>query len=157
MGVRIPVALVVQCDVGDHAAVDELLLTIFPEQFHLRFMIHFSWQGDDQSPGQLSVPALFRGFHAVPECRTICKTSGHMRGKQDRRFDVAALASVMLPCLIVVAVQTLAALVSSRGKSRLALAALNDADVDTIFLLNHIQIKRGVVLYKRVMRDAEDQ
>lgn len=67
MGVWVAVALVMDSDITAHSFAHKLLPAILANQSDVVFMRQLFGEGDDDSPGELAIIALFCVLHTVPE------------------------------------------------------------------------------------------
>ena len=130
VGVWVPIALVVDGEVGYHAFGNELLIAKFFEHGKILVFRNFSRKRQHDSAGKLGVPLILHGFHGVPEGGTVCISGRRMGRQYDLGVDKFFLLVVEFRFLVVLAEQPFAALVSGPGNSGLPLAALDDGDFE---------------------------
>ena len=130
VGVWVPIALVVDGEVGYHAFGNELLIAKFFEHGKILVFRNFSRKRQHDSAGKLGVPLILHGFHGVPEGGTVCISGRRMGRQYDLGVDKFFLLVVEFRFLVVLTEQPFAALVSGPGNSGLPLAALDDGDFE---------------------------
>ena len=66
MGVRVPIPLVVDGKVGNHALRNKKLPAVVTDKVGVLFRGDFFWDGKHEPPGKLGVPLFFLCFGRVP-------------------------------------------------------------------------------------------
>ncbi len=130
VGVWVPIALVVNGEVSNHAFGNKLLVAKFFEHGKILVFWNFSRKRQHDAAGKLGVPLVFHGFHGVPERGTVCISGWRMGWQHDFSMDEFFLLVVGLRFLVVFAEQPFAALVSGPGNSGLPLAAFYDGNFE---------------------------
>ena len=130
VGVWVPIALVVDGKVSNHALGNKLLVAKFFEHGKILLFRHLHRERQHNAPGKLGVPLVLHGFHGVPEDLPVCKSGRRMGRQHDLGMDKFFLLVVEFRFLVVLAEQPFAALISGPGNSGLPLAALDDGDFE---------------------------
>ena len=126
----ISIALVVDGKTRLSTFGNKLLVAKFFEHGKILFLRHLHRKRQHDAPGKLRVPLIFNGFYCVPERCPVCISGRRMGRQHDFGMDEFFLLVVEFRFLVVLAEQSLAALVSGSGHSRLPLAAFYDGDFE---------------------------
>ena len=137
MGVWVSVPFVMDGKIHAHSFGNKLLAAEIPYKGGVLVGRYLSGNGKHPPPCKLGVPLLLNSFGSVPEGVAVCVLQGSVCREQDFIVDDTTLFRVVFYFLVIFTEQLFAALVSSGGNRRLAVAALHNRDfrcVDRAFL-----------------------
>ena len=115
VGVGIPILLIVNGKIGNHAFGNEKLPAIVPEQVGVLLRGNFPRYGKHDSPGKLGVPLFLNRFGGVPQGIAVCVLRRGMGRQHDFCMDDPSFLGIVFLLLVVLGKQPFAALVSCGG------------------------------------------
>ena len=128
MGVWVSVPFVMDGKIHAHSFGNKLLAAEIPYKGGVLVGRYLSGNGKHPPPCKLGVPLLLNSFGSVPEGVAVCVLQGSVCREQDFIVDDTTLFRVVFYFLVIFTEQLFAALVSSGGNRRLAVAALHNRD-----------------------------
>ena len=148
MGVWVSVPFVMDGKIHAHSFGNKLLAAEIPYKGGVLVGRYLSGNGKHPPPCKLGVPLLLNSFGSVPEGVAVCVLQGSVCREQDFIVDDTTLFRVVFYFLVIFTEQLFAALVSSGGNSRLAVATLDDGDLivwtgHLVFLLSDFRYKKS--------------
>ena len=103
VGVWVPIALVMDGEVSNHAFGNKLLIAKFFEHRRILVFRNFSRKCQHDAASKLRVPLILHGFHCVPERCPVCISGRHMGRQHDLGMDEFFLLVVKFCFLVVLA------------------------------------------------------